>query len=108
LYLGASEDRFCQALVYLLDCVRQLCDFAERQHGHLLQSMLPPERYRDLQGNRARLEITGELIGKQSIRYKPDDLPQWCKACKNMLTKLQHLCVLSVLRDQNELMQQPY
>lgn len=48
LYLGASEDRLCQALVYLLDCVKQVCDFAERQHGHLLQSMLPPERYRDL------------------------------------------------------------
>jgi hypothetical protein len=36
LYLPGSEDRFGQGLIYLLDSVRLISDFIERQHSHLL------------------------------------------------------------------------
>ena len=108
LYMPSSEDRYSQGLVFLLDAVKHLAEHVERQHSHLLQTMLPAERFKDFVLNRQRLEIGGgggDLIGKHSIKFKSDDLPQWTKACKNLLTKLQHLILLSVLRDQSEQLQ---
>ena len=59
--------------------------------------MLPPDKFKLMRQNQARLEISGDLIGRVSIRYNSSDLPQWTKACKYYLTKLQNLILISVL-----------
>ena len=68
----------------------------------LIKNMLPDDKFKLLRQQAVKLEIMGETIGKLSIKYNSNDLPQWTKACKYYLTKLQNLILLSVLRDQNE------
>lgn len=56
-----------------------------------MQALLPPDRYKAMRTQAPRLEVAGDSIGRQCFRYNSNDLPQWSRACKYFLTKLQHL-----------------
>lgn len=92
----------------MLDALRGLAVFVENNHAHLLQALLPPERLKAYRQQASKLEIQNDRIGRQCFRFNSNELPEWTQACKYFLTKLQHLVLLSVLRDQNEQMQQSY
>jgi len=102
LYMPSNEDRYNQGLVLVLDAVRTLTQYVDQNHGHIVQELLPPDRLKSLRMQNSRLEIQGDLIGRVSFKYNSGNLPEWTKACKYFLTKLQYLILLSVLRDQNE------
>ena len=93
LYYGvqaSTEDRFNQALEYLLDCLNSLMnDVRAKMNGHPA-----------LNDRSQCYVIEGSEIGKQSIKYRQGDSGQtWTLAMKYFLTNLQWLVYMSQLKD---------
>jgi beclin 1 len=99
LFMPSNEERYNQGLVFLLDSLKSLTNYVESNYGSLVQKMFAAKEYMNIKNQTCRLDINSDLIGKQSIKYNSNNLPQWTKACKYFLTKLQYLVLMSVLFD---------
>jgi len=89
LFMPSNENRFNYALVQLLDCTRDMCDYVQKT-------------FTFLEKNRVPYAITGETIGQYSIKYNSARLEDWTKACKYFLTNIKWLVFASAWKDMME------
>lgn len=87
-----NEERFNTALVYLLDCLKELMD-------HVRAKMSNYPSAQDKQSKQLQYRIEGAEINGQSVRYKAQDSHAWTLAMKYFLTNLQWLVYMTQLKD---------
>ena len=78
LFLPSSEDRFNKALQMLLFTLQRFLQNHVIQYRRLLEDKKEVQLY----------PIEGDKINKSSIKYSGDNLEQWTRACKCLLTQL--------------------
>ena len=78
LFLPSSEERFNKALQMLLFTVQRFIQNHVVQYRKLLEDKKEVQLY----------SIEQDKINKSSIKFSSDNLEQWTRACKCLLTQL--------------------
>ena len=92
LFLPSSEERFNKALQMLLFTVQRFIQNHVVQYRKLLEDKKEVQLY----------SIEQDKINKSSIKFSSDNLEQWTRACKCLLTQLQRITYIIKLKDDHE------